>query len=115
MARGGGDSHTMRPPGRCCSCSTAVCEMPAESSAELLWVNTLRHAAGGGCSPGLRLWARRCLPGRAPGHQLGSQHLQEPVSSQGGGQDTSHCLLMAAQHRLHMQPVKLLPLAVACR
>ena len=34
------------------------------------------------------------------------------MSSQGGGQDTSHCLLMAAQHRLHMQPVKLLPLAV---
>ena len=55
----------------------------------LLWVDTPRHAAGGGYGPGLALWACRCLPGRAPGHQLGSQHLQEQVSSQGAGQATS--------------------------
>ena len=116
MAQGGGDDHTMRPPGRCCSFSTAVCEAPAESCAALLWVNTPRHAAGGGYGPDLGLWARRCLPGRAPGHQLGSQHLQEQVRSQGAGQAIPK---LACSWRLSTGCVCSLSsgcrLAVACR
>ena len=71
-------------------------------------------------------WWRLCSPGlSAVGVQVltrtGAWPSTRESTSTGTGEQPGRrpghltdCLLMAAQHRLRMQPAKLLPLAVAC-